>query len=457
MDATSKPLFPRWAVAAVAILAFGALVVALRNVLTPIFFAFLIAYMLDPVVDRLEKLRLPRAAAIVVLLTVVLAVLVLFLLLVVPTVVRDVSEVLKELPTKTRELLASWEPVLEGYGIAVPHSLSEAFEQLSAETEGVARQAVGPLSAMVRGVVGGTANALGAVAALLIVPVFAFYLLYDFDRMTAGIHEQIPPRHRDSVVALFREIDEVIAQFVRGQVLVMLALAVLYAVGYKLVGVRLAVPIGIVAGLLSFIPYVGGATALGLALLMCAFDYQGLGQLGGVVAVYAVIQFFEGFVITPKIVGDKVGLSAVWVLFALMVAGELLGFLGILLAVPAAAVVKIFVIRGVKAYRASRMFTGGADLESGLTSVPALAGATPLGPPDTGSASASSADIDSGSDSATAPESATAPGSAEPTESDSTDSAESDSNSTDSDSTDSDAATDTDDTAPADDDPDDRR
>ena len=186
MDATSKPLFPRWAVAAVAIVAFGALVVALRNVLTPIFFAFLIAYMLDPVVDRLEKLRLPRAAAIVVLLTVVLAVLILFLLLVVPTVVRDVSEVLKELPTKTRELLASWEPVLEGYGIAVPHSLSEAFEQLSAETEGVARQAVGPLSAMVRGVVGGTANALGAVAALVLVPVFAFYLLYDFDRMTAG-------------------------------------------------------------------------------------------------------------------------------------------------------------------------------------------------------------------------------------------------------------------------------
>ncbi|MCA9617050.1 MAG: AI-2E family transporter, partial [Myxococcales bacterium] len=327
-------------------------------VLAPIFFAFLIAYMLDPLVDRLEALKMPRALGIVVLLVMVLGAIGLFLLLVVPTVVRDVAGVLKELPGKSRDLLAAWEPVLEDYGVMVPHSLSEAFEQLSAETEGVAREAVGPLAAVVRGVVGGTANALAAVAGLLIVPVFAFYLLYDFDRMTAAIREQIPPRHREAVVDLFGEIDEVIAQFIRGQVLVMVALAVLYAVGYKLVGVRLAVPIGIVAGLLSFIPYVGGATALGLALAMCAFDYHGLSQLGGVVIVYAVIQLLEGFVITPKVVGDKVGLSAVWVLFALMVAGELLGFLGILLAVPAAAVVKIFVVRGVRAYRASRFFVG---------------------------------------------------------------------------------------------------
>ena len=406
MDAASKPLFPRWAVATVALVAFGALTFALRNVLTPIFFAFLIAYMLDPLVDRLETLKLPRAAGIVVLLVLVLGALGLFLLLVVPTVVRDVSVVLKELPAKSRELLASWEPVLEDYGIAVPHSLSEAFEQLSAETEGVARQAVGPLTAMVRGVVGGTANALAAVAGLLIVPVFAFYLLYDFDRMTAAIREQIPPRHREPVVELFREIDEVIAQFVRGQVLVMLALAVLYAVGYKLVGVRLAVPIGIVAGLLSFIPYVGGATALGLALAMCAFDYQGLGQLGGVVAVYAVIQLLEGFVITPKIVGDKVGLSAVWVLFALMVAGELLGFLGILLAVPAAAVVKIFVMRGVKAYRASAWFTGGAaaldakaiettPLGEGASLAPAVELAAPVDLPVVTSRAISDSDSDS--------------------------------------------------------------
>jgi predicted PurR-regulated permease PerM len=456
MDAASKPLFPRWAVATVALVAFGALTFALRNVLTPIFFAFLIAYMLDPLVDRLETLKLPRAAGIVVLLVLVLGALGLFLLLVVPTVVRDVSVVLKELPAKSRELLASWEPVLEDYGIAVPHSLSEAFEQLSAETEGVARQAVGPLTAMVRGVVGGTANALAAIAGLLIVPVFAFYLLYDFDRMTAAIREQIPPRHREPVVELFREIDEVIAQFVRGQVLVMLALAVLYSVGYKLVGVRLAVPIGIVAGLLSFIPYVGGATALGLALAMCAFDYQGLGQLGGVVAVYAVIQLLEGFVITPKIVGDKVGLSAVWVLFALMVAGELLGFLGILLAVPAAAVVKIFVMRGVKAYRASTWFTGGAgeleaetieatSIEAAANVAPDVERAAPVDLPVVASNAAASTDVDSDVDSDTG--------------SDSDSGSESDSGSdTDSESdvgSDTDSDTDTD--SDSDSDPDDRR
>jgi hypothetical protein len=130
-------------------------------------------------------------------------------------------------------------------------------------------------------------------------------------------------------------------------------------VAYSQLGVRLAVPIGIVAGLLSFIPYLGGATALGLALLMCALAGASWAQVGGVVAAYAVIQALEGFVITPRIMEEKVGLSAIWVLLALMVFGELFGFFGVLLAVPAAAVAKIFVVRAVAHYRESPLFLQG--------------------------------------------------------------------------------------------------
>ena len=352
------PLFPRWMLATAGVFAVGAVVYALRGVLTPIFFAFLIAYMLDPVVDRLEAWKLPRAAGISVLLVLVLGALTLFLLLVAPGIISDVAEFAKELPAKARRTLEAWEPVLASWDIPVPHSLDDVLEQVSTDAQGLAQQAIAPTTAALGAIVGGTANVVGAIVGLVMIPVFAFYLLYDFDRMMAALKELVPPRHRGSVVDVFGEVDEVLGQFIRGQLLVMMILAALYATGYAIMGVRLAIPIGIVAGLLSFIPYVGGATALGLALGMCAFDYQGIGQLGGVIAVYGVVQLLEGFVITPKIVGDKVGLSSVWVLFALMVGGEVFGFLGVLLAVPAAAVAKIFVRRGVETYRESRLFLG---------------------------------------------------------------------------------------------------
>jgi predicted PurR-regulated permease PerM len=153
-----------------------------------------------------------------------------------------------------------------------------------------------------------------------------------------------------------REVDQVLGQFVRGQLTVMAILAVLYAVAYSLLGVRLAVPIGVVAGLLSFIPYAGGALALGLALLMVGLHFQSWGQLLAVIAAYGVIQLLEGFLITPRIVGDKLGLPPLWVLFSMMVGGELFGFMGVMLALPASAVIKVFVGHALARYRGSALF-----------------------------------------------------------------------------------------------------
>jgi len=159
------------------------------------------------------------------------------------------------------------------------------------------------------------------------------------------------------VVDVASEVDMVLGEFVRGQLIVMLLLAILYAVAYALIGVRLALVIGLVAGLLSFIPYVGGAAALGMALLMGLIDWRGPMPLVWVTVAYALIQVLEGFVITPRVVGEKVGLAPIWVLFALMVGAELFGFLGVLLALPAAAVIKIFAVRGIAWYRKSTFFT----------------------------------------------------------------------------------------------------
>jgi len=359
-EGAERRVFPRWLVAVVAVVAVGFLLYTLRGVLTPVFFAFLIAYMLDPVVDRFEAMRIPRAAGITILLTVVLGALGLFVLLAVPSIVRDVSDFVRELPGKVDGLLERAEPWLAEQGIEIPRSVDEVLTQYDLDTQHIAGEAAAPAAAVLGWIVGGTASMLGAIAGAIMVPVFAFYLLYDFDRMIAAIRDLIPWRARPFVVDVAHEVDEVLGQFIRGQLIVMIVLAVLYAVGYSIVGIRLAIVIGIVAGLLSFIPYVGGAVALGLALLMCFLDFQGWGQVIGVVVVYGVVQLLEGFVITPKIVGDKVGLSAVWVLFALMVAGDVFGFMGVLLAVPAAAVAKIFVLRGIAYYRKTRVFLAGA-------------------------------------------------------------------------------------------------
>ncbi|MBV1861803.1 MAG: AI-2E family transporter [Nannocystaceae bacterium] len=368
MTRSSEGLFPRWVVVLFVVALVGLLMWALRGVLTPVFFAFLIAYMLDPLVDRFEARKIPRGVGIAVLLTGVLGALGLFLLLAVPSIVRDAADFMHDLPGQISALEARAQPWLLQYGVELPTSLSEAVGTLTtsgadpaASSSDQLAKAAEPVMAVLRWLWGGTATLLGAAASALIVPVFAAYLLHDFDRMTAGIAGLIPPKWRPFIVDIASEVDTVLGEFIRGQLIVMLILAFAYSVAYGLLGVRLAILIGVVAGMLSFIPYVGGAVALGLAVIMCLIDWTGWGQLLGVVGAYAVIQVLEGFVITPKVVGDKVGLSAIWVLFALMVGGELFGFLGVLLALPAAAVVKIFVVRGLAWYRESEFFVDGPE------------------------------------------------------------------------------------------------
>ncbi len=354
----STTITRRWLYGAASLVAAGLLLYVLRGVLTPVFVAFMLAYMLDPAVDRFEEWGVPRAVGIVALLFVVLTGVALLMLLALPSILADLAALARELPLALRRALEAVQPFLAEQGIELPESGSAALTALQNDLRELAPSAVGPVQAVLRTVLGGTASALGAAAGALMVPVLAFYLLHDFDHIVAAIRELLPARLRDSIVSVTREVDTVLGQFVRGQVTVMAILAVLYAAGYSLAGVRLAVPIGIVAGLLSFIPYVGGALALGLALLMVGLHFQGVGQLVLVGAVYGVIQILEGFVITPRVVGDKLGLAPVWVLFALMVGGELWGFLGVMLALPAAAVVKVFVMRGLARYRESAFFTG---------------------------------------------------------------------------------------------------
>jgi predicted PurR-regulated permease PerM len=367
---------PRWVLWIGISVATGWLLYTLRGVLAPVFFAFLIAYMLDPLVDRIEESRLlrgkpiARAVGIAVLLVGVFAVAAVLILVVAPMVYEEIASFVKRLPGLVARSRATWEPLLAELRLEVPTSVGQAFEQLHVDVQSVLTKGYTPATAAVKWLLGGTVSAVGAFVAALIVPVFAFYLLYDFDVLVAKAGELIPPRHRPEAHGFFREVDAVLGQFFRGQFTVMTILAVLYSLGYGVIGVPLAVPIGIMAGLLSFIPYVGSTLALATALLMTALDWQGWTQILWVLGVHGLIQGLEGFVITPKIMGDTVGISAIAVLFALLVGAELLGFTGVLLAVPAAAVTKILLQRIDERYRKSEFFVSGAADESSVTESP---------------------------------------------------------------------------------------
>jgi predicted PurR-regulated permease PerM len=336
----------------------GVVLYLLRGVLTPIFLALLIAYILDPIVDRLETWRVPRAAGIALVLGSFFGAIALFALLVIPGIVRDLVSVAKELPSHLQQWIVQVEPYLLRVGVRLPHTAEEWIAQLPQHADKLDKLPLARIGDFLTQIVGGTFSALGAVVAAIIVPILAVYLLNDFDRMKAGLRQLLPPRYRADVEEVASEIDAVLSQFLRGQLTVMAILAVLYGGAYAVMGVRLAIPIGIAAGILNIVPYVGSAFALVAGLLMALIGGGGWGQIIGVTVAYVVVQTLEGFVITPRIVGESVGLREVWVLLALFVGGEIFGVLGVLLAVPVAAVAKIFIARAVKHYHASALFRG---------------------------------------------------------------------------------------------------
>jgi predicted PurR-regulated permease PerM len=341
------------------------LLYALRSVLTPLFLAFAIAYVLNPVISKLQSWHVPRPAGIALVLLSGVGAIVAFVALVLPAVVSDIASVAIELPRKLSESLRSAEPWLTARGVHVPHTTTEWVQRLSANADKLATTLLAPAGGFLSGLLAGVFTMAGSIAAVLVVPVLSVYFLNDFDRITAGIGGLAPRRYRRVVTEYAKQIDAALSPFLGGQLLVMVIMGLLYGCAYALLGVRLALPIGILAGTLSFIPYLGSATALVAGLSMSLLGGIHAGQLLGVVIAYAIIQMLEGFVIAPRIMGKTVGIKEMWVLIAVFVCGEIFGFLGVLLAVPAAAVAKIFLSRAVDIYHESDLYLEGpASLRS---------------------------------------------------------------------------------------------
>ncbi len=331
---------------------------SLQPVLTPFVVAAVLAYALTPVVDRLAALgrgRLPRLLAVVVVELVFLLAMLGLALMVVPIVAKEIPLIREQLPQLWDRLDTTLGPWLAQFGIHVSLDIGSLKAQFSKYLQANYEDAFGPLLSSLK--LGGSVALTLAFNALLI-PVALFYLLADWDRFVTRVLELVPPRTRPGVDSFTHEADQVLGQYLRGQLLVMLTMAVFYSTGLALFGLDLALPIGLFTGLAMFVPYIGFGIGLLLATLAALLQFDPGKALLVVAAVYGTGQVIEGFYITPRLVGERIGLHPLAVIFALLAFGQLFGFVGVLVALPASAVLLVAIRRVRAGYMSSKLYQG---------------------------------------------------------------------------------------------------
>ena len=331
----------------------------LAPVLTPFVVALMLAWLGDPLVDRLEARGRSRNTAVVLVFVLMILLLALALLILVPLIQRQIITLVAALPQGQEWLMNTAIPWIEqktGLEIMAWLDPGRLFEWVRSHW-----QQAGGVATTFFGYVSRSGFAMVAwVINLALLPILAYYFLRDWDKLVERVASMIPRNHIEVVTRLARESNDVLGAFIRGQIVVMIALGVVYAAGLTLVGLNLGLLIGLVAGLISFIPYLGATTGVVMAVLAALVQSQGvdLQLLVLVGVVFTVGQLLESYVLTPRIVGDKIGLHPVAVIFAVMAGGQLFGFLGMLLALPAAAVINVLLRYAHQRYRQSELYAG---------------------------------------------------------------------------------------------------
>jgi len=336
----------------------GVLIYLLRGALLPFVAGMAVGYLLDPLADRLEALKCPRGLAAAVILGAFFVGVVAILVVLAPVLQVQVAGFVARVPAYAESLQALAEPMIAQFKAR----LTEAqMDQLREAAGGYAGDVVGWLGGLVGGLFSGGLAVFSVLSLVVIMPVVAFYLLRDWDRIIASLDALLPLGAAETVREQVREIDTRLSGFVRGQAIVCLVLGTWYAVGLSLVGLDFGLLVGLGAGLISFIPYFGTAVGLGVGVGLALAQFSEWLPIALVAAVFVSGQVLEGFVLTPNLVGERVGLHPIWVLFALMAGGGLMGFTGVVLAVPAAAAIGVVVRFGVERYLQSPLYRGTGD------------------------------------------------------------------------------------------------
>ncbi len=341
----------RWLWLGVAALT-GALIYLLSPMLAPFLVALMLAYIFNPLVARMSK-RLPRTLAVTIALALIAGVILVLLLVLMPLVTKQVKTIVTQFPQFVDWIKLNLGPlVLQHFGVELDTALvKDWLAEHAKEVQGFAVQLLPSLKS------GGLAL-MGLIGNLVLTPLVLFYFMRDWDDMIAHVAKLIPRNWHNTVSGLLKEIDAVLGEFLRGQLMVMLLMAIFYTVALWVVGLDYALSVGVIAGCLTFVPYLGVISGVLLATLTGVLQFGDLTHLVWIWIVFVVGNVFEGSVFVPWLVGDRIGLHPVAVIFALLAFGQLFGFTGILLALPASAALLVW-LRHVRAkYLASGMYQG---------------------------------------------------------------------------------------------------
>ncbi|CAJ94153.1 putative PurR-regulated permease PerM [Cupriavidus necator] len=339
-----------WVVVAVALFA---AIIALAPVLTPFLFAFIFAYVLNPGVDWLQRRRVPRAVGVTLMILLLTVICVMLVLLAIAVLQREIPQIREQLPILLKKLNSVVSPRLAEFGVRIrfdfPGLRNMLSDRFSASPE--------DLLVVLLNYVKMSGSALITVAGIVfIVPIVMFYLMMDWHMVMRRIEGVVPRRWVPKVRELTNETDALLSQYLRGQILVMVILAAIYSIGLTIAGFDIGVPVGVFTGLAVFIPYIGFGVGLVMAILAALLQFGNWYGLAAVAVVYGFGQFIESFYLTPRLVGERIGLHPLVVIFALLAFGQLFGFFGVLLALPTCAVLLVGARQLRRVYLASDLY-----------------------------------------------------------------------------------------------------
>lgn len=330
----------------------------LQNVTVILMVSFFLAYILNPAVNRLESWGLGRSASSLALLFTGLMLFVAFVLFFVPSVFREIASFAKTAPRYVDALEAQANWIIKELGINIPQTPDELKTLFLERWRQVLPRLADPMAKIATSVFSSTLSLISFVFYALLIPIISYYLMVSFEEIRLTVRDLIPPDTRPAIVGKLRQIDSVLAAFVRGQLTVSLILAVLYSVGFVWIGIDLAIVLGVTSGLLFVIPYFGTMIGIVGGSLMAVAKFGDLAHVGYVLGWIVVVQLMEGYLITPRIVGHAIGLNPVVYILALIVGGNLFGLVGMLIAIPVTAVLKVLLVSAVDLYRKSYLYEG---------------------------------------------------------------------------------------------------
>lgn len=353
------PALPRWvdwhfALLLAAVLVIGAIVWVLSPILAPFLAAAILAYIFDPLVDRMQQRGLSRSLATVIAVLLLALAVVLLLVIVLPLFYKEVAQLTQLIPGFVEQLkntVVPWINAKLGTAIQLDASSFRTFMQENiSDASGIAKRVFATVGS----------GGLAVIAVLInisLVPIVLFYLLRDWDELVARVDDLVPRRYHQTVSTIAGEVDAVLSEFLRGQLTVMVIMATFYVLGLWAVGLKFALPVGLITGLLVFVPYLGVALGLVLGTVAAVMQFDSvMTGLALVWGVFAVGQVVESLFVTPKFVGERIGLHPVAVIFALMAFGQLFGFFGVLLALPASAAILVGLRHVANRYKESALF-----------------------------------------------------------------------------------------------------